>query len=570
MLVGDAGGRKQDTILAGVPSPNQPPTAGKPPTTTGANLSKRTVPTLETAWLLAFALAVGATQVGSLEREFFSDESTFTVVAAQLLDGNLPYVKFFDIKPPMIFLLLAGAMAAFGESLFVVLALGDLCLLMSCIAVFAIARRRTDLASAGLGALLLVAVHATEYAFETRTELPAMAMLMAALWLLLARREHWWAIAAAGLLLSLAVLTRSNLAIVAAALFAWLLAAAWRPSLGAHRWAAVLFAGAGLLPVAGLVLLYWSANGLSALRLANVEAALAYSGQNGLLQALLTHGRIFLHEALATPLLLLPFLATLAIGMAACLRNGRGSRPKASAPPAPGQAAQTEAPTHEGAARRAELELLWLACAATFLSVLATGEVWRHYWLQLYPLGAVFCAYGIAWLRSKAHLRWVGCLLPAAAMVGALAQTAPSAFRLAAAPGHLTERHSIKAAAQAIEAERRPGETIYAFSRQLIYWYLDMAPVSAIVHPSNLAKKRLLRPLAEAGYVAEDELGRILNLRPTYLVTVVQPTGRGPIPIYLHGEQAEAFSSLLRDHYRVFHDDGAEPKALRVYKLRRR
>ena len=522
------------------------------------------------AWILVLALAVGVTQVGSLERESFTgDESTFTVVAAHVLDGELPYVKVFEIKPPMVFFLLAGAMAVFGESLWVVRALGDLCLLASCVAVFAIARRRTDFASAGLGALLLVAVHATEFAFETLTELPAMAMLMAALWLLLARRERWWAVAAAGLLLSLAVLTRSNLAIVAVALFAWLLAATLRPSLGAHRWAAGLFAAAGLLPVAGLVLLYWSADALSVLRLVNVEAALAYSGHGGMGQALLQHGRVFLREALATPLLLLPFLATLATGSVACLRSGQGSGPQGIGAPAPEQAAQAEAPTHAGTAKRAELELLWLVCAAAFLSVLATGEVWRHYWLQLYPLGAVFCAYGIAWLRSTAHLRWLGWLLPTAAIVGALAQTAPSAFRLAVAPGQLTEGHGIKAAARAIEAERRRGETIYAFGHQLIYWYLDMAPVSAIVHPSILAKKRLLRPLAEAGYVAEDEFGRILKLRPTYLVTAVQPTSRGAVPLYLRGARAEAFSNLLRDHYRVFYDDGAKPQALRVYKLRR-
>ncbi len=269
-----------------------------------------------------FALAVGATQVGSLERESFNDESTFTVIAARVLDGELPYVKLFDNKPPMIFLLLAGAMAAFGESLFVVRAVGDLCLLMSCIAVFAIARRRTDLVSAGLGGLALIAIHAVEYAVETHTELPAMAMLMAALWLLLARRDRWWAIAAAGLLLSLSVLTRSNLGLVAAALFAWLLAAALRPSLGVHRWAAALFAGAGLLPAAGLILLYASADALAELRLANIEAALAYSGQIGMWRALLLHGRIFLNEALATPLLLLPFSATLVIGMAVSLRNG--------------------------------------------------------------------------------------------------------------------------------------------------------------------------------------------------------------------------------------------------------
>ena len=44
-----------------------------------------------TAWVLAFALAILATQIGGLEREFVSNESTFTVIAAHVLDGNLPF-----------------------------------------------------------------------------------------------------------------------------------------------------------------------------------------------------------------------------------------------------------------------------------------------------------------------------------------------------------------------------------------------------------------------------------------------------------------------------------------------
>ena len=60
---------------------------------------------------MALVLAVGATQIRSLEQEYFNDESTATVMAGHLLDGNLPYVKLFDNKPPPIFLFLVGAMA---------------------------------------------------------------------------------------------------------------------------------------------------------------------------------------------------------------------------------------------------------------------------------------------------------------------------------------------------------------------------------------------------------------------------------------------------------------------------
>lgn len=196
-------------------------------------------------WLTALVLAVGATQIRSLEQEYFNDESTAVVMAGHLLDGNLPYVQLFDNKPPMIFLLLAGAMALFGESLLVVRAVGDFFLLLSAAAVFAIAQRRAGPAAAGLGALLLIAIHAKGPGTPTMAALPAMALALAALWLLLARRKRLWAVAAAGLLLSLATLTRTNLGLLALACAVWLGVAPLRPPLGVQWRAVPVFAAAG-------------------------------------------------------------------------------------------------------------------------------------------------------------------------------------------------------------------------------------------------------------------------------------------------------------------------------------
>ena len=68
--------------------------------------------------LLTFALLILATQLGSLVEEVIDwDESTFILMAADVLRGNLPYLNLFDNKPPVMFFALAGALAAFGESL---------------------------------------------------------------------------------------------------------------------------------------------------------------------------------------------------------------------------------------------------------------------------------------------------------------------------------------------------------------------------------------------------------------------------------------------------------------------
>ncbi len=518
-------------------------------------------------WFMALVLAVGATQIRSLEQEYFNDESTATVMAGHLLDGNLPYVKLFDNKPPMIFLLLAGAMALFGESLLVVRALGDLFLLMSAVAVFAIARRRTSPASAGLGALLLIAIHAKGPGTATMAALPATALALAALWLLLARRERLWAVAAAGLLLSLATLTRTNLGFLALACGAWLGVAPLRPSLGV-RWRAVpVFAVAGLAPLGFLGLVYGWADALEALYLANVVVPLSFSSSMGMAQVLSGLLEYMRFQIWAAPQLFLPFAAAFAAGLAAAaLRLPPVRRRFAPFWPAHRTAEGAEAPSVGRSTDPAEQELLWLALLATLLAVLISGAAYLHYWLQLYPICAVFCAYGIDWMRSRAVLRWVGYLLPAVALAGALAKAAPATARLATTPGHLSAQHGIRAAALAIDEERGRNDTIYAFAGQLIYWYLGMMPVSVVVHPSNLGNPGIMAPLAEAGRVGADEVGRILALRPTWLVVRAAPEAGAVVPRYFDGRNADLLRRLLANEYRVFHEGGAAAQGIRIYR----
>ena len=532
-----------------------------------ASKGARSDSVVNVSWILAFALAIFATQIGSLERELISNESTYIVMAAHVLDGNLPYVELFDIKPPMIFLLLAGAMAVFGESLLVVRAVGDAFLLLSCIAVFAIARRRTGPVAAGLGVLALIAVHAPKDMQWTETGLLAAAMLMVALWLLLARRERLWAVAAAGLLVSLAVLTRTNLGVVAVAFGGWLaLAAAWRPWLGVRWRSVVVFAVAGLAPPGVVVLVYWQAGALAELYLAIVTVPVSYAGQMGVVENLFRRGGAFLLEALpAAPWLYLPFAATLAAGLAVSVRCWTPGRRRIARLPEAGPAASTS-PAEERSGP-ADHELPWLMLGAVLLALLVNGNAYGHHWQAVYPLCAVFCAYGIGWMQSQARLRWAGYLLPAVALVGALTQTGPAAVRLATVPGHLSEKHQVRAVARAIAAARGPHDTIYAFSHQLVYWYLDMMPVSPIVHPSSLARSAVMRPLAAAGYVGEDEPRRILALRPTWLV-VRETAERVPRYPYFDSEGADVLRDLLARHYRRFDTVLGDP--VKIYRRRGR
>ena len=500
-------------------------------------------------WVAALAAAVFATQMGywAESDNLHSDENVYTLMAAHVLDGNLPYIQFFELKPPMTFFLLAGAMALFGEHFLIVRLVGDLSLLTSCIAVFAIARLWSSRTSAGLAALLLVAVHANKHGFQTLPGISATAMIMAALYLLAAHRDRLPAALLAGLLLSLAVLTRTNLGVAAVVLGAWLLAACFRPALGVRPQTVGCFAAGGLLPLVALVLLYWGADALVSLRIALIDVPWNYANQNSYADTAYINALNFLHYSRRWKASFLPFTGLLLVGVAATL-GGRWRQRNGD--------------------ERALRELAWLALVGFALSILAvaTKGPSPYYMLQLFPIMAVFCALGLEWMRSQARLRLLPFALVAIALGGALTATLPSAVRVVGDPGYLASRWVSKNAAAILAPHLRPSDTIHTFKHSLIHWHLGTWPVTPILH-GGLDQRSVMRPLAALGVVAADEMQRILDLRPTYLVLGAQGS-HGRLIGILPDAKEEALGRLLADHYRLFYDQGAGVGRVRIYQRR--
>ena len=439
-------------------------------------------------------------------------------------------------------------MWAFGESLLVVRLFGACCLWISCLAVFTIAARGTTRIHAALAAFLLIAVHSVKHGQYTSAELPATAALMGALWVCIARRCSLLALAATGVLMSLATLIRSNLGVVPIAFGAWLAVATLRSSVGIRKRDVVAFGIAGLVPPAAFVCLYWHADALEPLWLGTLHVSASYLDLGDTVRHTLVNGWRFLLDNWRMPLRFLPFTLLLLAGLVRSAFIWRQSR----------DAPQTR--THH--------EMLWLVLGATALSVQMTGT-FRHYWLQVFPICAVFCAYGIGWMLPKQGFRWIGGLLPVVALGAALMQTLPPAITMIASPDFLSKRHTIKKAADVIATDIRPGDTVFALRHHLIYWYLDKKPLSRILQPGNFGNRFVMAPLVAAGYVGQDELGRILAARPTYLVTKLHRNG-SPVPVYARGDEY-AVHDLLADHYRLFYDTSSltppgEPTL--IYKLR--
>jgi hypothetical protein len=143
--------------------------------------------------LLALALLTVATQLTSLQREVINwDESTFMLMAQDLLRGHLPYTSLFDNKPPLVFFVIAGVFAVFGQSLEAVRWFGDACIFATAAMVFGMLRGRAGTKVAALVAALFVAAHVPDFGLFTSSEIIANVPLTAALWVLLDRGERGW------------------------------------------------------------------------------------------------------------------------------------------------------------------------------------------------------------------------------------------------------------------------------------------------------------------------------------------------------------------------------------------
>ena len=185
-------------------------------------------------------------------------------------------------------------MSLFGESLITVRFFGTLCLLVAALACYGIAVRRNSSLAAGVStAVFLVLASASNFQ-PTLTEHLVIALLLPACWLLVARRDRLWAAFTIGMLLSLATLTRTNIAFVVLALggyYAWRL---WQPSKSVPRLALLAYGAGGLMPLLALLAVYAYADGLDEFFLSVIIVPLSYaSSQGGLLESLYSHIRIW-------------------------------------------------------------------------------------------------------------------------------------------------------------------------------------------------------------------------------------------------------------------------------------
>ena len=487
-------------------------------------------------WSVIFVVLLLGVRLWYLDYEGW-DESTFIIISSHVLQGHLPYLELFEIKPPGIFFALAGVMSAFGENLPAVRLFGMFCLLAAAVAGYAIAVRRTTPLIAGASmAVFCVLTSASEFQ-QTLTEHLVLALIMPALWLLVACRDRLWAAFLVGVLLSAATLTRTNIAYVVLAVgayYGWRYA---RPRPDVPHTAIAAYCLGGALPLGSLVLLYWAAGGLDVFVLATFSVPLHYAtSQLGMTEAILRHVGHWMRCIYEAPGIWLPTTLLVGAGLTACAVN-RGKEHFRG---------------HDG--------LLLLVLVATALSILSGGAAWGHYQLQVLPLVMVLAAAGFVALKRQplGTLLFLG--LSILIVGAALGRFGDDSLRWVrnelTGPERLT---SLQRAAILIRDDRSSHDIVYAPAHHLIYWYLKQSPPSVVVHPSSLNRPAIMTPLVEHGYVAEDEQLRILATDFGYVV--IDPDD-GACP---RGADCGGFAVMLRERFRPWKVSGD----LVIYKRRR-
>jgi len=235
-------------------------------------------------WLRPAAIMAGLIGCAVLVRLPFlsdagADESFYLVVARQWLEGMPPYANAFDVKPPLLFALMAAAETLFGPSLLAAKTLTMAAVSATACALYLFGRRFTGELSGVAAALFYIAASLTLSGTFSPAELimaPFVAFGMLAGFAAIApERPRLWLAAGAGVLFGAAACVKQTAIFEALPLTAFLV---FRRPLGDGLKALGAFASGCFVVPAGFALLFLSEGHFGALFRDVVVSALGRMG----------------------------------------------------------------------------------------------------------------------------------------------------------------------------------------------------------------------------------------------------------------------------------------------------
>jgi hypothetical protein len=433
------------------------------------------------------------------------DESTHILIGQSLLDGYLPYVQLWTLKPPLIFAFDAAAIAVFGHSPAAVRLAGALCVATTGFLVYRFGAACWSRTAALAAAVLTIfAIGGISSGQATMTEVVLLPAFIGAVYLLLVHRGSASRLAWAGALMAVATLVRLNTAFpVLAAGLILLVEPAYRPLVRVRHLASY---AAGGIVVASLVCLPYIVSGhFDLLWRSLVTAPMAYAGSQ--YTALTNLGEMSLHAfgisredvgySIEVPWASAFLWITGVLGLVVLGRLWR---------------------------TLAELErrgfVLVVGCgAATAFGIVSGGAAYAHYLIQLVPLAALLTAGLLRHASPRLRIATVSL-----AGVAALLSLPPviSEYRTMVTRAqqgvslHYGPAHDI---ASYLAKENPSGRPVFLLREHIAYWFMGTRPLTRLsAHPSNIWKQYLMEAMEGPGATSESELRRVFDQSPEFVV----------------------------------------------------
>ncbi|MGC9196268.1 MAG: ArnT family glycosyltransferase [Syntrophobacteraceae bacterium] len=426
------------------------------------------------------------------------DEGSFVLMGQDIVDGNLPYDRLWDLKPPLLFYFFAATIAVFGKSIPAVRFTGSLCAFAGAWLIFLCAQRLRGAQTGFIAALLfLITSTLSESGAGVVSEIIAVVPLMAAMLVMSKDQLRSRDFFLAGLFICLACLVRLNLAYVAVAGGLLLLSGKFIRT-NVRFWQRLLpYIAGGIIPLL-LVFIPYVLKGKEHLFYTSViYAPLNYSNsQLSSLQAM----RKYIGSAFEPARLLVGF------PIFACLLLGA---PKFFS-----------VRKEFSDSTKTFLAMLTVFAVATAFSIVKSGAAFEHYLIQVLPFAAIFSAFFLEgllqtrWKRLVVVLSALYLLLP----LGQIASAYEVVLSRAGAGQTLVYGPCYEIAAY-LKTANPKNKPVYFMGGQMGEWLLGLKPISKeVTTPSNIGREYILKALDGPSATTYSVLASILAKKPQFIV----------------------------------------------------
>lgn len=140
------------------------------------------------------------------------DESTFILLGQSWVDGQLPYMELWDLKPPLTYAFFAIIISFFGKSFLAIRFFGTLLVVITAFFTFKISLKITTKKTAfwaSFSTVLLLSLFGSLQG--VMSEHICMVFFMPALYLLISKKERYWFLIS-GILMGITVMVKLNMA----------------------------------------------------------------------------------------------------------------------------------------------------------------------------------------------------------------------------------------------------------------------------------------------------------------------------------------------------------------------